>query len=346
MAMRSARLAQVLARARDAYPPGRRAIALGYSLRFVPVDTAMSTIISPRLPPRQPRGARAGLKLAALRAAFAVGGRLAPTRTTAMAARLLCTPFASSRHRAQAASAASGVRHEWLDLQGERLAVYRWGDPDRQPYVLLVHGWSSFGLRFLPWVEGLRAQGYAVVAFDQRGHGHSEGRLCSLPDFARIIGAIGRHYGEAAWAIAHSLGGAALVLAQDEHWRARGMVLLAPTIDPLAATARFGRFIRLRDALQPRLHAQLQRHTGVSIHALDVRAKVDQLRIPGLIVHDSDDHDVPSAEGEEFARRWRGARWLLTQGLGHHAVLGDPAVIAQGLAFIRESASMDWRAED
>jgi pimeloyl-ACP methyl ester carboxylesterase len=288
----------------------------------------------------------AGFKLAALRTAFTVGGRMAPARTVAAAARLLCTPFASSRSRAQAVSAASGIRHEWLDLQGERLAVYCWGDPGTQPYVLLVHGWSSFGLRFLPWVEGLRAQGYAVVAFDQRGHGHSEGTLCSLPDFARIIGAIGRHYGEADWAIAHSLGGAAVVLAQDEHWRARGMILLAPAIDPLAATARFGRLIRLRDALQPRLQAHLQRHTGTSIHALDVRARVDQLQVPALIVHDRDDHDVPQAEGEEFARRWRGARWLSTQGLGHRRLLDDPAVIAQGLAFMRETASLDIRSRD
>ncbi|MET0329953.1 MAG: alpha/beta fold hydrolase [Dyella sp.] len=298
----------------------------------------MPTTIQPSLPPRQRSGATASLKLAALRTAFAVGGRVAPTRTVAAAARLLCTPFASSRSRAQAVSAASGVGHAWLVLEGERLAIYEWGDPQTQPYVLLAHGWSSFGLRFLPWIEGLRAQGYAVLAFDQRGHGYSEGTLCSLPDFARIIGAIGRHYGEAAWAIAHSLGGAALVLAQDEHWRARGMILLAPAIDPLAATARFGRFIRLREALQPRLHAQLQRHTGISIHALDVRAKVDELHVPALIVHDRDDHDVPQAEGEELARRWRGARWLPTQGLGHRDVLSDPAVIAQGLAFMREGS--------
>ncbi|MCC4618643.1 alpha/beta hydrolase [Xanthomonas cassavae CFBP 4642] len=40
-------------------------------------------------------------------------------------------------------------------------------DPTRQPYVLLSHGWASYGLRFAAWVPRLRALGYAVLAFDQ-----------------------------------------------------------------------------------------------------------------------------------------------------------------------------------
>jgi alpha-beta hydrolase superfamily lysophospholipase len=49
---------------------------------------------------------------------------------------------------------------------GERtIATYVWGDPTREPYALLVHGWSSFGLRFLPWVARLRQAGMAVVKF-------------------------------------------------------------------------------------------------------------------------------------------------------------------------------------
>lgn len=288
-------------------------------------------VSSPTVRHRKPHG----FKLALLRGGFALGSRLLPGRTTRAAARLLCTPFASSRSRAAAARRLSGLEHEWLSVEGRQLAVYRWGDPARQPYVLLAHGWSSFALRFLPWVEGLRSLGYAVVAFDQPGHGHSEGAQCSLPDFARSIAAVGRHYGDAAWAIAHSLAGGALVLAQQPQWRVGGAILLAPALDPLAAIRRFGRFIRLRDTLQPRLHRTLVEHTGVALEQLDVRERLSGLSAPVLVVHDRDDDEVPFAEGEAYARHWPGARLLVAEGLGHHQVVGDASVVAEGLAFIQ-----------
>src|SRR3546814_18722917 len=79
-----------------------------------------------------------------------------------------------------------------------------WGDPEVQPYGLFAHGWSSHGTRFLPWVEHLRGNGYAVVAFDQPAHGRSDGRRSTLPEFARTLAVVGRHFGPAAALIGHS----------------------------------------------------------------------------------------------------------------------------------------------
>src|SRR3546814_16014929 len=70
-------------------------------------------------------------------------------------------------------------------LAGLHIHTYVWGDPQGQPYVLFAHGWSSHCTRFLPWVEHLRGNGYAVVAFDQPAHGRSDGRRSTLPEFAR-----------------------------------------------------------------------------------------------------------------------------------------------------------------
>ena len=158
------------------------------------------------------------LKLTTVRTGFVLGGRIAPKRTVNRAARLFATPFASSRSRAQAVQGDADMQRGELHVNGETIATYVWGDPSTQPYALLAHGWSSFGLRFLPWVAQLRAQGLAVVTFDQPGHGHSTGKLCTLPEFIATIRAIGARYGNAALAVGHSLGGAAVTLAQDEAW--------------------------------------------------------------------------------------------------------------------------------
>ena len=81
-------------------------------------------------------------------------------------------------------------------VNSQVIATYVWGDPTQQPYALLVHGWSSFGLRLLPWISHLREAGFAVVTFDQPGHGYSTGEMCTLPDFIHTIHAIGARYGK------------------------------------------------------------------------------------------------------------------------------------------------------
>ncbi|WP_108471564.1 alpha/beta fold hydrolase [Rhodanobacter thiooxydans] len=275
------------------------------------------------------------LKLTTVRTGFVLGGRLAPQRTANRAARLFATPFASSRSRAQAAQGDAEMQCGALQVDGETIATYVWGNPATQPYALLAHGWSSFGLRFLPWVAQLRAQGFAVVTFDQPGHGHSSGRLCTLPEFIATIRAVGAHYGNAALAIGHSLGGAALALAQDEHWQAGRLILVAPAADMKAAAGRFFRFVHLAGYLREPFYAWLHRRTGVHIDELRVERRLPALGQPALIVHDLEDADVPWAEGERYAQHWPGARLYTTQGLGHRRVLDAPEVIDAALAFMR-----------
>ena len=275
------------------------------------------------------------LKLGAVRASFAVGGRLAPRRTVDRAARLFATPFASSRSRALAAQPDEAMKQVALKVGEETIATYVWGDPATQPYALLVHGWSSFGLRYLPWVQRLREAGMAVVAFDQPGHGRSTGRLCTLPDFIATIRAVGQQHGQAALAIGHSLGGAALALAQSETWLARQLVLIAPAADMEAATGRFFRFVKLGEHLREAFYGWLERRTGVTVRDLQVHKHLPALGQSGLVVHDLDDRDVPWEEGERYARYWPGSRLLTTQGLGHHRVLDAPEVIDATFAFLR-----------
>ena len=275
------------------------------------------------------------LKLTTVRTGFVLGGRIAPKRTVNRAARLFATPFASSRSRAQAVQGDADMQRGELQVNGETIATYVWGDPSSQPYALLAHGWSSFGLRFLPWVARLRAQGLAVVTFDQPGHGHSSGKLCTLPEFIATIRAIGTRYGNAALAVGHSLGGAAVTLAQDEAWRAEQLILVAPAADMKAAARRFFRFVHLAGYLREPFYAWLHRRTGVHIDELRVERKLPMLGQPALIVHDLDDADVPWAEGERYARFWPGARLYTTEGLGHRRVLDAPEVIDAALAFMR-----------
>jgi pimeloyl-ACP methyl ester carboxylesterase len=275
------------------------------------------------------------LKLGVLRAGFAVGGCFAPRQTVECAARLFATPYGSSRSRARAVQADGAMRRSEIMAGGQTIATYVWGEPGREPYALLVHGWSSFGLRFLPWVARLRRAGLAVVTFDQPGHGYSTGELCTLPDFINTIQAIGRRYGHAALAVGHSLGGAAVTLAQGESWHAERVVVIAPAADMAVQADRFMRHMRLGEHLRERFFGWHERTTGVKVRDLEVRRHLPALGQPCLIVHDLDDCEVSWGEGELYARLWHNARLLTTQGLGHNRVLDSPDVIEAVLAFVR-----------
>ncbi|TCV97079.1 serine aminopeptidase S33 family [Luteibacter rhizovicinus] len=294
----------------------------------------MTPIPSPKTKPAPRFRLRDIATLLGLRAAYRIGSVVAPERTVAHAARLFQTPLPSSRARAAAAPDVPDMRRETIAVNGESIATYVWGDPATQPYALLVHGWSSFGLRFEKWAALLSAMGWAVVAFDQPAHGHSGGSLCTLPDFARTVREVGRHYGDAAAVIGHSLGGAAVTLALDDGWTAEKVVLIAPAADPQAATRRFSRFVRLAERLRPALHKALSDRTQVPIEALHIERHAPHRRQKVLIFHDAKDRDVPVAEGELYAKLWPGARLIRTDGLGHRKIVDDVDVVNVAMPFL------------
>ncbi|HEY4093214.1 MAG TPA: alpha/beta fold hydrolase [Luteibacter sp.] len=293
----------------------------------------MKTHAIPMKPPRR-FGVRTIATLLGIRFAYRLGSRLSPLRTVAHAARVFQTPLASSRERAVHALATMTARRDSVEVNGEQIATYVWGDPATQPYILLVHGWSSLGLRWESWAAQLLAKGWAAVAFDQPAHGHSGGELCTLPDFVRTVTVIGRHYGDAEGVIAHSLGGAAVTLALDHGWTAKRVVLIAPAADPEAATSRFARFVRLAAHLRPSLHDTLTARTGVAIGDLHIRHHAPKRTQPALIVHDVSDRDVPVGEGELYATLWPGATLLKTRDLGHRRIVDDEHVQASALNFL------------
>lgn len=277
---------------------------------------------------------RQNFTLALLRLRFRLGSRLAPASTLRRAFDLFGTPMTGPRAKARGMDAAGARIHE-LPCGDERLTVYVWGEPETQPRVLLVHGWTSFGLRFLPWVAPLRRAGFAVIAFDQPAHGRSSGRRSSLPMFADGVDCVAAHYGALAGVVGHSLGGAAAAVALSRGLHAERAVLLAPAADPLDAARRFGDFVGLAPHLSRRIFDDYQAQTGLSLADFQARTVAPRIDRPVLVVHDHEDRDVPWTEGECYARCCPQASLLTTRGLGHYRIAKDPNVIANAIAFLQ-----------
>jgi len=128
-------------------------------------------------------------------------------------------------------------------LQG--LALCDWPLPAGSPAratVLLVHGLGEHMGRYAALARDLNTWGYAVRAYDQYGHGASDGPRGGLPSAARLLDDLaqvidqtraGMAAGQPLLLLGHSMGG--LVAARFVARQLRplqGLVLSSPALDP------------------------------------------------------------------------------------------------------------------
>ena len=223
------------------------------------------------------------------------------------------------------------ARADSIRWNGHRIRTWRW--PGSGPRLLLAHGWCSHPGRFAAWGRVARAAGAELVAFDAPGHGQSTGWRASMPEIARALRAVADSVGRCDAVIGHSVGGAAALFALTQGLAIPRLVTLAAPAEVSAWLDRFIAALRLPEAVGQALRQRLLHRLGVTLDELDLPRRVATLPTRALLVHDSDDSDVPPAAATALARNWPSAEVWLTRGLGHRALLRDPTVIARTVGF-------------
>lgn len=277
-----------------------------------------------------------GLKLRIFRAAMKATDLLSPDLTRRIIQKAFTTP---PRHAAPEAERATLRRACPFTFQsgGLKLRAWSWGEG---PAVLLAHGWGGRGGQLHAFVAPLLEAGYSVLTFDGPGHGRSEGRTASVPLFAAAMQELALSRGPFHAVIGHSFGGASAIYALSHRLPATRAVIIAAPVGPESF---------YRDLLTA-LRIPTQRHEGFlrameqsySLRLEDIHGptRAGHLQIPGLIIHDAQDREVPAAHGEAYAAAWRNAKLLRTEGLGHRRILRDPEVISSALAFLHSGAHL------
>lgn len=177
---------------------------------------------------------------------------------------------------------------------GVRLALHDWPLPEQQPcraQLLLVHGLGEHAGRYATLARHLNDWGFSVRAYDQHGHGRSEGERGALPtqtrlldDLAEVVDATRLLAGAAVPLVllGHSLGG--LVAAS---FVARGMrqidalIMSSPALDPGLNPLQ-----KLLVAVLPRLLPDLRVGNGLNAKYLSHDANVVQAYLRDPLVHD------------------------------------------------------------
>ncbi len=219
-----------------------------------------------------------------------------------------------------------------VEHRGRPLAVYAWG---AGPVVLLLHGWNGRGTQLGAFMPALVAAGFRVVAIDAPGHGRSPGHETNIPEINAAIQAVTRVCGPLAAVIGHSFGVVCALYAVREGLEVKRIVAIAPPAEMRELARRFCAALGLSSTAQADFYGRLEARFGADLwDRFSPTALARQVDLPGLVIHDEDDSDVPWQDGEAVARAWPGAQFVRTTGLGHRRILRDPEVIARATAFI------------
>ena len=205
---------------------------------------------------------------------------------------------------------------------GLSYALFR---PDGDPLggVASVHGAGSCKENHFDFARACRAAGLAAVAFDQRGHGESEGALDgrAIADVATIAGLLP----PGAVAVRGSSMGGYLALVAGQALGAVAVVAICPaSAGMLARGLRERRFSFRAD--EPSLTRFLSEH--------DATAAAAGLGERVLLLHAEGDEQVPVTHSRELHAAAPGSRLVVVPGGHHQSVQHDQELQALSVRFI------------
>jgi alpha-beta hydrolase superfamily lysophospholipase len=288
-------------------------------------DSAAPVRNIPGLTPARQRRIRSVLRLLSA---------LSPALAARLAARLFITPRTRriSEQDAQFLASAASRR---LSTPHGNVQIYEW--PGTGPAVLVLHGWISYAGQLGPMIEGLRAHGLRVVAFDAPAHGRSGGRRADLYSFRDALAAVSASCGPAGAILAHSFGAitAASWLAEDAAAaNLRAAVLIGLPRDIGYLFESFTLAMGLRADVIERLRARFRARYGGNPEDYSAPVLAQRIHIPVLLVHGGADEYIPAAHAEEVALQLRDGHIQVIAGLSHSAPLRDPDTIELMAQFI------------
>ena len=252
---------------------------------------------------------------------------------TLYAAKLFTTPI---RHKVPKRELAMDENSQQFPLFvpkiNKEIVVYEYGASDKK--VLLVHGWSGRGTQLVKIADALLEQGFMVYSFDAPAHGKSKGSSTIMIEFIASILELEKKYGPFEYAIGHSLGGMSILNALKQNFTVKKAVtigsgdviqdIIDDFVKNLKLKPEYG--LRLKDHFETKFVGKMDDYSAYKA--------AQMVQIPVLVIHDLNDGDVSVKSAYHIDKHLAHSELLITEGLGHRKIVGDPAVIEAILKFI------------
>ncbi|MFD2613303.1 alpha/beta hydrolase [Paenibacillus gansuensis] len=224
-------------------------------------------------------------------------------------------------------------------------------DGAKQPVIIIAHGWNSNRSRVLRYARPLYDAGYALLLYDARSHGESDGipapsGMAFRDDLVSAVDYLTRRPDidpERIGALGHSLGGFGTVAALWDEHRLRAVV--TDSMPVRIETMIYSELSRLRLPKFPLAYiipkiwlrrSRIDRNKAAEFDLIGA-IKRRQGSVPVLHVHSRNDDYIPSAELDYLAsHRLAGAEHLYVQAPGHSSSETDPQFWNRVLRFFNE----------
>ncbi|MGL2967540.1 alpha/beta hydrolase [Flavobacterium sp. XGLA_31] len=205
---------------------------------------------------------------------------------------------------------------ETFEYEGEKIQTYLWQGDEK--IILLVHGWESNASRWKKLLTHLKPLGHTIIAIDGPAHGLSDGTEFNTPKYAEFIHILTQKY-QPHIVIGHSVGGVTLAyyLNKFKNPHIQKAVLLGAPSDFQIISNNFVALLSLNDRLKNLLETHCKERFNISVQEFSGHKFAENFHQKAFIAHDINDPVVKIDEGRKYAKAWKNATYIETQGLGH-----------------------------
>ncbi len=225
---------------------------------------------------------------------------------------------------------------ERLKIPGinKEIQVYNYGYSKKK--ILILHGWAGRGTQLFTISDKLLENGYMVISIDGPAHGFSEGKRTNMTEFIKTIKTVQKKYGPFTAAIGHSFGGMVLLKCTKEFLKINKLVVIGTANDIKEIIHDLARKLKLKPSTANYVLHKLQKQFKNNLETLTSEASAKCIDIPALVIHDTDDKEVPVSCAYKIRRNLSNGSLLITHNLGHQRILKDISVQNRIIEFLNQ----------
>lgn len=217
----------------------------------------------------------------------------------------------------------------------KEIMVYSYGSSKRK--ILLIHGWSGRGTQLFGIAEKMIENGFMTISFDAPAHGESSGKTTMMTEVIATVKCLEQKYGPFEIGIGHSFGGMTILNSLKQGVSFKKAVIIGSG-DMLSDIIKL--FI-VKLELKPKFVDIIMRYYsnkfGIHIDTFSSSVAAKVITIPTLVIHDSDDKEVPVSCAYNIRQNLKYGDLLITKGLGHTRILKDKGTINKIHKYILQS---------
>jgi pimeloyl-ACP methyl ester carboxylesterase len=259
---------------------------------------------------------------------------ISPKLVTLFAARLFTTPIKYKiPKREWHMEQQSQKTRLYIPKIKRKIQVYHYGESDKK--ILLVHGWSGRGTQLVKIADELVKIGYQTISFDAPAHGKSEGKTTIMTEFIASIHEIEKEFGPFEFAIGHSLGGMSILNAIKQNFKIKKAVIIGSGDIIQDILDDFVSKLKLNPKIAGMLKQHFEKKFGESMENYSAHIAAQEVKIPVLIIHDQNDHDVGIKAAYNINKHLEKSELMITEHLGHRKILGNETVINRIKEFLK-----------